>query len=211
MVDDIWSPLLGGALAGLGVAMPLGAISALLLREGVVNGFRVAMAAAAGVATVDLLYCAVATATGTLLVQVIEDQRGILMVVSGVVIVAIGARQLHRSKAERSAAPTEVGTASRWGAYGRYVGLTAINPLTLVYFVALGAAVTASRSWPAPVLFVAAAGLTSLAWQLVLAGIGSFVGGAMGFRATRAIGAVAALLVIALGASVLISGAFALA
>ncbi|NKY40114.1 hypothetical protein HGA02_11395, partial [Cellulomonas septica] len=53
---DVTSALLLGALAGLAVAVPVGPIGVLLLREGVVHGTRVAIGAGLGVATVDLLY-----------------------------------------------------------------------------------------------------------------------------------------------------------
>ena len=48
------SPRLGaGALAGLGVALPLGAIGVLIVQEGITGGWRPASAAGTGVALVD--------------------------------------------------------------------------------------------------------------------------------------------------------------
>lgn len=212
MLNEVWGSAVAGVIAGLGVAMPLGAIAALLLREGLVNGFRVAAAAAVGVATVDLLYCAVATATGTLLARTIESYRGAFLVVSGVLVVAIGVRQLHHGLKERGRQAPDVGLVLARTAYARFVGLTAVNPMTLVYFVALGGAVIApSGSSAAPAAFVAAAGLSSLAWQLVLASVGSFFRGAVGARTARVIGIAASLLVLALGAAVLVNGINALA
>lgn len=207
MVEDIWAPAVAGVVAGLGVAMPLGAIAALLLREGLVHGFGVAAASAAGVATVDLLYCAVATVTGALVAGAIEDQRGLFLVISGTAIVAIGLRQLSHGLTERERPSGELPRSSAWAAYARFVGLTAINPLTLVYFVALSGAVTsAGGSWLTPVVFTVAVGVSSLAWQLALAMVGSFFGGVVSAPTTRIIGIAASLLVIALGIAVLVSG-----
>ena len=42
-----------GALAGLGVALPLGAVGVLIVQEGIAGGWRPASAAATGVALVD--------------------------------------------------------------------------------------------------------------------------------------------------------------
>ena len=57
---DLLTAATSGMLAGLGVALPLGAISVLLLGEGVTRGFRAGAPAALAVGTVDTLYCAVA-------------------------------------------------------------------------------------------------------------------------------------------------------
>jgi threonine/homoserine/homoserine lactone efflux protein len=211
-MDGFWVASLAGVLAGLGVAMPLGAIGALLLREGIVNGFRVGAAAAAGVATVDLLYCAIATATGALLAAAIDGVRGPFLIASGILVIAIGILQLFRIRRSPGSDGAAVDRISALRAYARFVGLTAINPMTLIYFIALGGAVTAHSASPAgPVVFVVAAGLASLAWQLMLAGAGALFGHLIGRRATRVIGVLASLIVVALGAIVLAQGAGALA
>ncbi|VXB76849.1 Threonine/homoserine/homoserine lactone efflux protein [Microbacterium sp. 8M] len=210
-MDGFWVAALAGVLAGLGVAMPLGAIGALLLRESIVNGFRVGAAAAGGVATVDLLYCAVATATGALLAAAIDGVRGPFLIASGILVIAIGILQLFRIRRPPGSDGAAVDRISALRAYARFVGLTAINPMTLIYFIALGGAVTARSASPAgPVVFVVAAGLASLAWQLMLAGAGALFGHLIGRRATRVIGVLASLIVVALGAIVLAQGAGAL-
>lgn len=211
MLDGIWAHAVAGVIAGLGVAMPLGAIAALLLREGVVNGFRVAAASAAGVATVDVVYCVVATTAGALLSQRVEEHRGLFLVVSGVVVVGIGLRNVRQGmQARRPPTSPNATRASAVAAYARFVGLTAVNPLTLVYFVALGGVVTTpGGSWVAPAVFTAAVGLASLAWQLGLAAVGTIVGGSLGGRAVRVIDITASVLVIALGIGVIATGAAA--
>lgn len=211
MVDGVWAAATAGIVAGLGVAMPLGPIAALLLREGLVNGFRVASAAAAGVATVDLVYCALATATGALLAQRVEEYRGIFLILSGLVVVLIGGWQLRAGLRQRHDAVADVKRASALAAYTRFIGLTAINPLTLVYFVALGGVVAnPGGSWVVPLVFVVAVGSSSLAWQLALAAMGSLFGGAVRARTTRIIGVAASVLIMALGAAVIVRGVLAI-
>ncbi|MBS2534864.1 LysE family transporter [Catenulispora sp. NF23] len=212
MWDEIWTSAGAGALAGLGVALPLGAVGALLLREGLVNGFRVAAASAAGIATVDTLYCTVATLAGAVVAPTVQRHRGVFLVLSGLLIVVIGVRQLRRGLMRQARAVSEVEQVSASAAYVRFVGLTAVNPTTLVYFVALsGALATRGGSWAGPAAFVAAAGVASLAWQLVLAAIGALFGRSVGAGATRTIGVVASVLVIALGIGVLANGLGSLA
>ncbi|MFJ4207861.1 LysE family transporter [Paenarthrobacter sp. NPDC089675] len=211
MVNELWTSAFSGALAGLGVAMPLGAIAALLLREGIVNGFRVSVAAAAGVATADLFYCAGATAAGALLVRSIEEHRGMFLVTSGMLMILVGVMQLRPSLKKRSRPDADVEKTTPGAAFLRFVGLTAVNPMTLVYFVALGGAVVGpGDSWAPPAAFTLAAGLSSFAWQLLLAFLGSFFGKAVGPRTGRSAGIVASLLVLTLGAVVTINGAGAL-
>lgn len=197
-----------GVAAGLGVAMPLGAIGALLLREGLVNGFRVAAAAATGVAVVDIVYCLVAALTGALFAPLVQGHQRAFLGVSGVLLVLIGVHQLLTSIRRRTSEATRVERIRPLAAFGKFVGLTAVNPMTLVYFIALAGAVTARASSPlAPVVFVAAVGLSSWAWQLMLAALGSLFGTSLSPRSVETIGIVASLVVIALGAGVIASGA----
>ena len=204
VLHEIVLPATAGLAAGLGVAMPLGAVAALLLREGLVSGFRVAAAGATGVAVVDTAYCALAVLAGSLASPLVEAHRTPFLVVAGVVVVVIGLRQLVTTRRRRrTEEPWLAGRSSPARAFATFVGLTAVNPMTLVYFVALAAAVSSrSESWVGPAVFVAAVGLASWGWQLVLAGLGSSAGRALGPRTAQAVGVVAALLVVVLGLGV---------
>jgi threonine/homoserine/homoserine lactone efflux protein len=205
--DEILIPAGTGIAAGLGVAMPLGAIAALLLREGLVNGLRVAAAAAAGVAAVDTAYCTVAVLTGAAAAPLIESHRELFLTVSGALIVTIGARHLRAAIKRRHVAAPQVKPTTTMQAFVRFIGLTAINPLTLVYFVALaGAVTTRSDSAIGPTVFVLAVGLSSLAWQLGLAATGALFGRSLSVGATEAIGIIASLLIVALGVAIVIGG-----
>lgn len=210
-MDGLWLTAGAGVAAGLGVAIPVGAIAVLILRVGVVHGLRSAFAAAAAVALVDATYCGIAVATGSALSSTIESWGATPRYVSGAVIVAIGVRQLvialHGFGRRRAAGEgLAVGRPGAWVVFGRFVALTAINPLTLVYFLALAGAVrTRSDSALAPVVFVAAVGLASLVWQTGLAVAGSTLGASLRPRAVEALGVAASAIIVALGLAVLIS------
>ena len=191
--------------------MPLGPIAALLVREGVVNGFRVAAGAAAGVATVDLGYCAGAAIAGAAQSQAIDNHRALVLVVSGIVVVAIGAQQAWMAlrvgcqEVEVAAHPTARPSALR--RYAQFVGLTVINPMTLVYFMALaGAMAVLGGTWAQPALFVGAVGVASLSWQLLLAAVGAVLGGVVTPQVSRVVGIVASLVVVTLGVGVVARG-----
>ncbi|WP_158861674.1 LysE family transporter [Leifsonia sp. AG29] len=207
MLNDIWISLVAGVAAGLGVAMPVGAVGTLILRTGVVDGFRVAASAAWGVATTDVLYCAISTTAGVALAHVVQEFRAPFLVCSGLVVVVVGFGQLLSNRRTRPLGTVDVKPGSSAATYVRFLALTAVNPLTVVYFVALSGAVTRpGASWLSAAVFVLAVGVTSLAWQLLLAAAGSLLGGIGGVRASRAIGAIASLLILAFGAAILFEG-----
>jgi threonine/homoserine/homoserine lactone efflux protein len=164
-------PLLAGLLAGWGVAIPLGAIGVMVVDLGMRGGFRPAAAAAAGVATADLLYAAVAAAAGAAAASILAPHEHALRLVSAAVLAGVallGVLALRRPREEPAPVPDR-------RVYARFVALTSINPTTVAYFAALIAGLPAVASAPASakVVFVAAAGVASLSWQLVLAGSGA--------------------------------------
>jgi len=165
-------PLVAGLLAGWGVAIPLGAIGVMIVDLGMRAGFRPAAAAAAGVATADLLYAAIAAAAGATAAAALAPHEHPVRLVSAAVLAALAAFGLRatRRPAVSAAAPARVHRA-----YLRFVALTSINPLTVAYFAVLiaGLPSVASSSAAAKVVFVAGAGAASLSWQLVLAGAGA--------------------------------------
>ncbi|MEU7614906.1 LysE family transporter [Micromonospora rifamycinica] len=224
MADDVVVLAVAGFAAGLGVAMPLGAIGVLVVREGMLRGHRSGLAAASGVATVDTLYCLGALLTGAALAPVIASWGDTPRYLSGVVVIALGCYQLIALRRAQTARPAPVSSVTagsppagpagsglvtgRRSVYARFVLLTAINPLTLMYFFALGGMVTTSTgTWIGPAVFVAAAGLASLLWQTALAMIGAALGATVPARVAEALGVVASLVVVALGVAVLVATA----
>jgi hypothetical protein len=75
--------------------------------------------------------------------------------------------------------------------------MTAINPLTAVYFAVLAAGLgTAVAGWPAGSAFVVGVFAGSWAWQLALVGLGSLAGARLPAWARTATGLVGYLTVI---------------
>jgi threonine/homoserine/homoserine lactone efflux protein len=162
--------LISGLVAGWGVAVPLGAIGVLLVDLGMRAGFRRASAAAAAVATADLLYAALAAAAGAAVAGLLEPHEHAIKLIAAAVLAAVAVLSLRRH-----AAPEAQPLPPPHRLYGRFLALTAINPTTVVYFVALIAGLPAVASAPASVkaVFVVAVGAASLSWQLTLAGSGA--------------------------------------
>ncbi|MFI6129282.1 LysE family transporter [Micromonospora sp. NPDC051141] len=205
---------LAGLLAGYGVAVPVGAIAILILGLSARHGFRVGVAAALAVATADGLYAALATLGGAGLARVLAPVAGPLRVVAALVLLGIAAHGLWRAWSGRRAREV-TGTPSGRGldtparAYAALLGLTLLNPATVLYFAALvlGRRDAADPDPTAAASFVAGAFLASASWQLLVAGGGSMVGRVLaGPRGRLVTGLVSSALIAALAAATLWSG-----
>lgn len=191
--------LVAGVVAGYGIAMPLGAIGVLIVHEGVARGWRSAASAASGTALVDLVYVTLALVAGAAVSARLQGWARTIQLVSAVVLVAVvvrGVLALRRTTLplgpSRSPGPSEGPTVDeRPGGLvltappavrplrtlRRFVGLTAINPLTAVYFVVLTAGLSRTVQGPgASTAFAAGVFLASWSWQLLLAGVGALAG-----------------------------------
>ena len=170
----MWEALLIGVLAGYAIAIPVGPIAVLILRTGMRDGLRPAMAAGAGTATADVVYATLAMLAGPALVAVIAPVLVPARLLAAALLLALAFRQL-RSVDFSGTAREPAGTART---YATVLALTLLNPATVIYFASLAVGLpTISREPAARVLFVAGAGLASLSWQWLLAGAGSALHG----------------------------------
>lgn len=173
---DLSVSLISGLVAGLALAAPLGAIGVLLIQEGVRRGLRRGLAAAAAVATVDLTYCIAAVAAGALLSAVVAGWMPWPQLIGGLALVAIGVRGLVRGGHARTGELDQIGPGhtSSTRRYALFLGLTAINPATLLYFTAILTGlgpVTASLG--SAIAFICGVGIASFAWQALLVALGA--------------------------------------
>jgi len=90
--------------------------------------------------------------------------------------------------------------------YGRFLALTIINPMTVVYFttMVLGSGAGHSPTFVEALLFAIGAFAASLSWQTLLAGVGALArrGLSPRFRATTAL--VGNLLIVAMAVRILV-------
>ena len=162
-----------GALAGWAIAIPVGAIAVLIVEIGIRRGFRVAAAAGAGAASADGIYAALAALGGTALAAVLEPLERPLRIVAILALLAIGIRGLILTTMASRTVPASATLPTRVvPTYARFLGLTLLNPQTVVYFAALILALPDVGRGPGErTAFVAGAFLASLSWQTVLAGV----------------------------------------
>ena len=176
--------LFGGIVAGLAVAVPVGAVGALIVMTGAHRGWRVAAAGGLGAATVDALYASLAVIGGSAVTAAVGGVATPLRWLAGLVLLTLGAMMFRSGWASRSRTPT-AGPPRLFGtpgcAFVSVFGVTVINPATVIYFAALVAGGSAVEPTAANgTAFVLGVLIGSAAWQLVLAAGGSFLGAALG-------------------------------
>jgi threonine/homoserine/homoserine lactone efflux protein len=173
---DVPEALWAGLIVGMVIATQFGAVGALVLETAVRAGPRAGAAAGLGVASVDMAYAAGAVVAGGAARAGLAAHQADVKAVAAVILALVGLHGLWTltrdpSRDQRAQAST-LGNVSRpFGAlsaqYVRFVGLTAINPLTLVYFGSVTASLSLSGV-PQGVAFVVGAGAASALWHLAL-------------------------------------------
>ncbi|HTX31219.1 MAG TPA: LysE family transporter [Solirubrobacteraceae bacterium] len=173
---DVPEALWAGLIVGIAIATQFGAISALVLETAVRAGPRAGAAAGLGVASVDVAYATGAVLAGGAARAGLAAHQAEVKTVAAVILALVGVHGLWAlkrdpSRDQRAPAPSQGDATRPFGArsaqYLRFVGLTAINPLTIVYF----GSVTASLSLNGVaegVAFVTGAGTASALWHLAL-------------------------------------------
>lgn len=200
---------LAGAVAGFAIAVPVGAIAVLIIQTGLTRGVPAGLAAGAGAATADLIYATVAVLAGLGLTQLIGPLIGPLRVVGGLVLMAIGVRGLAGLRSPRDMTQAnEAGRVHRphWRTYLEMVGLTLLNPATVIYFAALTLGLPLLSGLPERLAFAGAAFAASLAWQSLLAVFGAALGRGSGQRLRRPTTIVGNSVVLVLGSLILFDG-----
>jgi len=172
--------VLAGLVTGWAIAIPIGAVGALLVALTARTSVRTGSAAAMGVATVDGGYAALAVVGGAAIAARVGPYADWLEVASALVLLAIAVLTVwmaRRSDGRSGAAPASARELRPWQAYAAFLALTAVNPTTVVYFVAvvLGNPHLAD-GWAEGTVFVMAAFVASASWQLTLVLLGSVLG-----------------------------------
>jgi arginine exporter protein ArgO len=168
-----------GIIAGFGIAIPVGAIAVLIVQVGIRCGFWCAFSAGAGAATADFAYSIVAVAGGVALADVIGNIGEPFRWVSAAALVVIAMVGLYNARKPPAPSPVDARIRTEYvRTYLKFLGLTIINPMTVVYFAAvvLGLGLADGLAFSQGMLFVTGAFLASLSWQTLLAGIGAFAG-----------------------------------
>jgi len=186
---------LAGVAAGYGIAVPVGAIGVLIAGLSARASLRVGAAAGMGAATADGIYALVAVAGGAAVAGLVAPIATPLRWAAAVVLLGLAATTAWGAFRKPGAAGRDEKPATALRAYLGILGLTLLNPATVIYFAAL---VLGRGGEGGGVWFVAGAFLASASWQLLIAGGGSLVGRLLTGERGRRITALVSSLVIAI-------------
>ncbi|MBB6570416.1 LysE family transporter [Kribbella sandramycini] len=173
--------VVAGMLAGYGIAVPVGAVGTYLVGLSARSSLRVAAAAALGVASADGAYALVAVVAGSALAPVLAPIVEPLRWVSVAVLIGLAAvaavSGVRRYRAGRLTGLQQEAPMRARTAYAGMLGMTLLNPMTVIYFAALVLGGTGDDPGVVErIVFVTAAFLASASWQLLLAGGGVLLG-----------------------------------
>jgi arginine exporter protein ArgO len=185
---------LAGVVAGYGIAVPIGAIGVLIAGLSARTSLRVGAAAGLGAATADGIYALIAVVGGAAVAGLVAPVATPLRWSAAVVLLGLAAVTARGAFRRPGGAGRPARPATALRAYAGILGLTLLNPATVIYFAALvlGRGGAGGGIW-----FVAGAFLASASWQLLIAGGGSLVGRLLTGERGRLITALASTLMIA--------------
>lgn len=156
-----------GYLLGLTIAAAVGPISLLVIRRTLAQGQAYGLVSGLGVATADATYGAIAAFGLAAVTDVLVNARQVLGVAGGAFLLWLAWRTIRSSPTEAATAPT--GRSGYAGAYLSILGLTLANPMTILSFGALFAALGVTSGATADaILVVVGVGLGSATWWVVL-------------------------------------------
>ena len=189
-----------GVAAAYAIAIPVGPIAVLILRTGVRRGLRAAAASGAGAATVDLIFATIAMLFGAAVSGFLAPILPAARLVAAVALAVIAVRGLL---AAPQPIERESGGARTGNTYLLFLGLTMLNPPTVIYVVSLAIALPdVSADLANRAAFVVGAFLASLSWQEVLAVAGAMLHGRLSPRLQRITAVVSSFIILALAARV---------
>ncbi len=161
------SALLSGIAVGFAVAMPVGPVGVLCIKRSLKDGFATGFATGFGAATADAAYgllVALGLGLSGLLAYALPLNIG-----GGALIVALGLLGLRRFFRPAEKAELASPKGGLWAAWFSTFLLTLTNPMTILAFIGLIAALGTASDY-GPYWLVAGVFTGSLLWWLMLVG-----------------------------------------
>jgi threonine/homoserine/homoserine lactone efflux protein len=165
-----FSLLFRGLIIGFSIAAPVGPIGVLCIRRTLTDGRSVGLVSGLGAATADALYGCVAGFGLTFISGTLINQKLWLQLFGGLFLLYLGIKTLFSKPSEQAVNASGSGL---FGAYASTFLLTVTNPLTILSFAAIFAALGLSNttgSYASALVLVLGVFLGSAVWWLLLTG-----------------------------------------
>lgn len=188
--------VLKSALVGVIMAAAVGPIWMLCFRRALVDGFWSGFASGLGAAGADALYAAVAAFGLTFVSDFLVAHRSALLFGASLFLIWLGLR-MFRARPARVPVAIEASGLARAG--GITLMLTLANPMTILSFLAIFAALglTGARDLATATAMVLGVFLGSVLWWVLLCGLAARIGPRLGDAAFVALNRTAGAFVVA--------------
>jgi threonine/homoserine/homoserine lactone efflux protein len=196
--------ILRGIVIGFSIAAPVGPIGVLCIRRTLAEGRMVGLATGLGAATADALYGCMAAFGLTALTNRLIGAGLWIRLIGGAFLLYLGIRTLLAKPGERAAAASGSGLA---GAYLSTFVLTLTNPMTILSFLAVFAALGLGSTHPEPlaaVSLVVGVFAGSALWWLGLSAVVSMLRSKFDARALRWVNIGSGLVITAFAVAALV-------
>jgi len=196
--------ILRGIVIGFSIAAPVGPIGVLCIRRTLAEGRVVGLATGLGAATADALYGCMAAFGLTALTNRLIGAGPWIRLIGGAFLLYLGIRTLLAKPGERAAAASGSGLA---GAYLSTFVLTLTNPMTILSFLAVFAALGLGSTHPEPlaaVSLVVGVFAGSALWWLGLSAVVSMLRSKFDARALRWVNIGSGLVIVAFAVAALV-------
>ena len=159
-----------GLVIGFSIAAPVGPIGVLCIRRTLAEGQMAGLVSGLGAATADALYGCIAAFGLTFISGFLIGQRVWLSLIGGLFLLYLGIKTLLSKPAEQAAQAAGSGLL---GAYASTLLLTLTNPMTILSFVAIFAALglgNTNGDYASAMILVLGVFCGSALWWLLLSG-----------------------------------------
>ena len=194
--------LLKGLLIGVSIAAPVGPIGLLCIQRTVLQGRASGFVSGLGAATADAMYGSIAGFGIDLVSNFLIDQRIWIHLIGGALLLLLGIKGALFAKPAEHAARTTGHARGIWWSYLSTFLLTITNPMTILSFVAVFAALGVGNSphaYVSATLTVIGVFLGSALWWLILSGIAGWLRGKLNRTALLWIGRLSAVIIVGFG------------
>ena len=201
--------LLRGLIIGVSIAAPVGPIGLLCIQRTVNQGRASGFVSGLGTATADAMYGSIAGFGIDLVSNFFIYQRMWIHLVGGVMLLLLGIRGLFAKPAET--VQTKNMVRGIWWNYLSTFLLTITNPMTILSFVAVFAALGVANStheYISAAFTVVGVFLGSTLWWLILSSVTGWLRGKLNKMALMWIGRLSAAIIIGFGMFGIIGSGF---
>jgi threonine/homoserine/homoserine lactone efflux protein len=193
---------------GFSIAAPVGPIGLLCIRRSIQGGPWLGFASGLGAAVADALFGCVAAFGLTAVSSALVEYQTALRLIGGVFLCYLGVRTFIAHQREGGAEPREGGM---WSAFGSTLVLTLTNPMTIIMFAGVFAALGLggqTQSYGTASVMVLGVFLGSAAWWLFLSLAAGWMRARVGPNMMVVINRISGVIIVAFGLAALWAAMF---